>query len=158
MAEEAQTPKTQQGKKKEFAFAVGRRRESVARVRVYETVKDGLAWGTLPIKKGDIIVNQKPINEYFSLEKMRHIYSEPMRVVNAQNKYTITIKVDGGGKYGQLHAVVHGVARALSLVDSKNYRPVLKKKGFLTRDARERQRRMVGTGGKARREKQSPKR
>ena len=143
---------------KDYVFAVGRRREAVARVRLYETVKDGLSFGDTPIKKGDILVNAMPISEYFSGDVSRYIYSEPLRVTNTQNKFTWSIKVDGGGKSGQLQAVVVGIANALNKINEKEYRAILKKKGFLTRDARVRERRKVGTGGKARREKQSPKR
>jgi small subunit ribosomal protein S9 len=158
MVEEVVSVVKKTKEKKEFVFAVGRRRQSVARVRIYEAVRDGLMWGTIAIKKGDVLVNQKPIGEYFNTETMRHIYSEPLRVVNAQNKYTITVSVAGGGPMGQLGATVHGLSRALSLLDAKKHRTALKKKGFLTRDSRTRERRMVGTGGKARRAKQSPKR
>src|SRR3989338_10033627 len=80
-------------KKKDYIFSVGRRKESVARVRLYETVSADLVWGTVSVKKGDILVNQKPISEYFNTETMRHLYSEPLRVANAQNKYTFTITV-----------------------------------------------------------------
>lgn len=83
---------------------------------------------------------------------------EPFRATNTIGKYSLTIKVEGGGKSGQLEAVVHGISRALQLLDKEKFRPILKKKGFLTRDARVRERRKVGTGGKARRKKQSPKR
>ncbi|MDQ5901213.1 MAG: small subunit ribosomal protein [Patescibacteria group bacterium] len=144
--------------KKEYTFAVGRRREAVARVRLYEFVKDGLTWEDLPIKKGDILVNKKAISEYFGGEVNRFRYTEPLRVANAQNKYTITISVAGGGPSGQLDAVVAGISNALAKADAENFRPILKEKGFLTRDARIRERRMVGTGGKSRRKKQSPKR
>ncbi|MBI4097157.1 MAG: 30S ribosomal protein S9 [Candidatus Levybacteria bacterium] len=144
--------------KRDFIFAVGRRREAVARVRLYTVIKDGMAWKDTEVKKGDIIVNKKPISEYFKSETARYIYSEPLRVAHAQNKYTFTIQVVGGGPAGQLQAVVHGISKALSVLDKDKYRPSLKKKGFLTRDARTRQRRKVGMGGKSRREKQSPKR
>lgn len=144
--------------KRDFVFAVGRRREAVARVRLYTVIKDGMAWKDISVKKGDIIVNQKPISEYFSGETARYIYSEPLRIANAKNKYTFTIKVEGGGPAGQLQAVVHGISKALSAVDKNQYRSSLKKKGFLTRDARTRQRRKVGMGGKSRRKLQSPKR
>lgn len=144
--------------KKDFIFGVGRRREAVARVRLYSHLKDGMTWKEISVKKGDILVNQKPIAEYFSGETARFAYTEPLRVANAQNKYTITIRVVGGGPAGQLQAVVHGLANALSKADPENYRPVLKQKGFLTRDARVRERRKVGMGGKSRRKLQSPKR
>jgi len=68
------------------------------------------------------------------------------------------VKVAGGGNSGQLDAMIQGIARALSAIDTGKFRPILKTSGLLTRDARIRQRRMVGTGGKARRAKQSPKR
>jgi small subunit ribosomal protein S9 len=145
--------------KTEYIFAVGRRKSAVARVRLHEKVKDGLVWGDIAVKKGDILVNAKPIAEYFSSEVDRHLYTEPLRITNAhQQGYAITIKVDGGGPAGQLQAAIAGIARALNKLDPEKHRPILKKKGMLTRDPRVRQRRKVGTGGKARRQKQSPKR
>lgn len=150
--------KQSKSQNKDFVFAVGRRREAVARVRLYTVIKDGMAWKDTAVKKGDIIVNKKPISEYFKSETARYIYSEPLRVAHVQNKYTFTIQVVGGGPAGQLQAVVHGISNALSALDRDQYRPALKKKGFLTRDARTRQRRKVGMGGKSRRKLQSPKR
>ncbi len=144
--------------KRDYTFAVGRRREAVARVRLYDTLRDGMEWNKVEVNKGDIIVNQKPIAEYFSGDLNRYRYSEPLRVANAQNKFTFTIKVEGGGPAGQLDAVVHGIARALNNYDPEAYRKILKDKGFLTRDARVRERRKVGMGGKSRRKLQSPKR
>jgi small subunit ribosomal protein S9 len=155
-AKAVDTKKTNE--KKDYIFAVGRRKEAVARVRLYTSVKDDMVWGAMPVKKGDIIVNEKAVADYFSGETNRFRYTEPLRVANAQNKYTITISVAGGGPAGQLDAVVAGLANALSKADEANFRPALKKEGFLTRDARIRERRKVGTGGKARRAKQSPKR
>lgn len=158
--QQTQLAKTNKSTKmnKDYIFAVGRRKESVARVRLYETLPDGLRWGRTEVKKGDIIVNQKPISAYFPGDIRRFQYTEPLRVANAQNKYTITISVSGGGQAGQLQAVVAGLANALAKADPKTFRPPLKAQGFLTRDARVRERRKVGTGGKARRAKQSPKR
>lgn len=143
---------------KNYLFAVGRRREAVARVRLYENLPSDLTWGNLAVNKGDILVNEKAIADYFPGEVNRFRYTEPLRVANAQNKYTITIKVEGGGPSGQLEAVVAGLSNALAKADVENFRPILKQKGFLTRDPRVRERRKVGTGGKARRKKQSPKR
>ena len=158
MAEETQIKKNKNGKK-DYVFAVGRRKSSVARVRVYQAVKADLTWGETPVKKGEIFVNQKPIAEYFSGEVSRRLYTEPLRVTNAhQQNYAFTIKVVGGGPSGQLQAVIVGIANALSRLDEAKYRPTLKKKGFLTRDSRVRERRVVGMGGKSRRKKQSPKR
>ncbi|CAN5159446.1 30S ribosomal protein S9 [soil metagenome] len=144
--------------KKDYVFAVGRRREAVARVRLYDAVKSDMTWDTVAINKGDIIVNKKAIADYFSGEINRFRYTEPLRVANAQNKYTITVSVAGGGPSGQLDAVVAGISNALSKADPESYRAALKNQGFLTRDSRIRERRKVGTGGKARRAKQSPKR
>ena len=143
---------------KDFIFATGKRKSSVARVRLYTTLKPGLAWKETPLNKGDILVNEMPIASYFSGEVSRYVYSEPLRIANAQNKFTFSIKVDGGGKSGQLQAVVSGISNALIKVAPEEYRALLKKKGFLTRDSRVRQRRMVGMGGKSRRKLQSPKR
>lgn len=152
------TQKVDKTKKKDYIYTVGRRREAVARVRLYEHVKDGLSWQDTPVNKGDILVNGKLINEIFPDALRRYIHSEPFRVTNTANKYTFTIKVDGGGMNGQLEAIVSGISNALALVEDRKYRSVLKAKGFLTHDARVRERRKVGTGGKARRKRQSPKR
>lgn len=158
MAEEVQQVKSKKGKG-DYVAVVGRRKEAVARVRLYQNVPADLSWDDLPVKKGDMLVNGKLISEYFSGDIARHQYTEPLRITNAhQSGYAFTIKVVGGGPSGQLQAVVAGIANALNKVDREKHRPVLKKKGFLTRDARVRERRNVGTGGKARRRKQSPKR
>ncbi|HKC14566.1 MAG TPA: 30S ribosomal protein S9 [Patescibacteria group bacterium] len=142
--------------KKDFIFAVGKRRESRARVRLYEDIKKYPA-GEEKVKKGDMFVNGKKIVEYFSSKVSQAVYNEPFRITNTAEKYVISIKASGGGNAGQLGAVVHGISRALSSMDPKN-RAILKKAGFLTRDARTRQRRKVGMGGKSRRKRQSPKR
>lgn len=133
-------------KNKDFIFAVGRRKEAVARVRLF-------AKGN-----GELLVNQRPIHEYFGGEVAKTYYQQPLRLTDMLGKCTITVRVEGGGKAGQLDAVVLGVARALDKLNREKFRPLLKKKGLLTRDARVRERRKVGTGGKARRKKQSPKR
>lgn len=159
MAEQVQQIKKNKNAPKDYVFAVGRRKESVARVRLYENVKADLSWGEQPVKKGDILVNEKPIAEYFSGEVSRRLYTEPLRVTNAHQKnFAFTIKIAGGGPSGQLQATVAGIANALNKLNPEEYRATLKKKGFLTRDPRVRERRAVGTGGKARRKKQSPKR
>lgn len=131
--------------KPKFILAVGRRKEAVARVRLY-------------LGKGDIMVNDKPISQYFPGEAARVVYLRPFEETGTGGKYFASVRVTGGGKGGQLEALVHGICRALALADREKFRPVLKKKGFLTRDARTRERRKVGMGGKARRKKQSPKR
>ncbi len=162
MAEEVQQQKTttkNKSTKIDYVFAVGRRKASVARVRLYKHVKPDLVWAETPVKKGEMMVNQKPIADYFAGDIARHLYTEPLRITNAhQLNYAFTIKVVGGGPSGQLQAVVAGIANALTKLDPEKNRATLKKKGFLTRDSRIRERRTVGMGGKSRRKKQSPKR
>jgi len=142
---------------KEYKFAVGKRKAAVARVRLYQTVKAGLMLGETPVKKGEIFVNGKKIQEYFKDKVSKAIYEEPLKITNNLEKFAMTIKVSGGGTKSQLEAVVHAISRVLSGMDEKD-KQILRKNGFLTRDARVRERRKVGMGGKARRKKQSPKR
>ena len=124
--------------------AVGRRKTATARVRLFQ-------------KKGSIVVNELPIGKYFPGEVNKALYQEPFRVTNTEGKYSSTIKVKGSGKNGQLGAVIHGLARALVLAN-KDFRPILKKKGFLMRDSRKKERRKAGLAHKARAKKISPKR
>ncbi|MCL4353868.1 30S ribosomal protein S9 [Patescibacteria group bacterium] len=139
-----------------YIFAVGRRKNAVARVRLYTDLKNVELEGEEAVK-GGLYVNNKKIEDYFTDKVASSYYLEPLKSINALGKYVITIRVVGGGQAGQLGAVIHGMSRVLSVVEEKN-RDILKKKGFLTRDARVRQRRNVGMGGKSRRAKQSPKR
>lgn len=133
-------------KKPEYIYAVGRRRTAVARIRLFVD------------KKGGIEVNGQPVEKYFPGKLMQVQYQSPLRTCNVIGKYLITVKVFGSGIQGQLGAVIHGITRVLVKLDEEKFRPVLKKRNFLTRDPRMRERRKVGTGGKARRKKQSPKR
>lgn len=142
--------------KKDFIFAVGRRRESVARIRLYPS-GSSVVWGEKTAQKGDFLVNGRLAKDYFASQTAEASYNEPLRTANLLGKVIVTVRVQGGGLSGQLGAVVHGLSRALSELDIK-HRAVLKKRGFLTRDPRTRQRRKVGMGGKSRRKKQSPKR
>ena len=144
--------------KRDYTYAVGRRKEAVARVRVYGHVKEGSVWGESALQKGQILVNEMPIEHYFPGPIAKAKYLKPLSILNITDKFAITVKVVGGGRAGQLDALIHGLARALSAIDVTKYRPALKKEGLLTRDARVRERRSVGTGGKARRQKSSPKR
>lgn len=129
---------------KEYVYAAGRRRSSVARVRLHKGDKEST-------------VNDIVIGKYFPGDVFRAMWQKPLSLTNTLGKYFITVKVVGGGKHGQLEAVMHGTSKALTLVD-ETFRGILKPEGLLTRDARERERRMVGTGGRARKQKQSPKR
>lgn len=144
-------------KSKDYISTVGRRRAAVARVRIYPKVPDNLKFEEYLVKKGDLVVNGKNISEYFSGVVSKSIYEQPLKLSKVENKYAITAKVAGGGLKSQLDAWVLGVARALSIMD-EDLKPILRKNGMLTRDPRVRERRKVGTGGKARRQKQSPKR
>jgi small subunit ribosomal protein S9 len=142
---------------KKYISTTGKRKEAVARIRVYIDLKETILIGEKPVKKGDVFVNNFLIEDYFKGMVFKAYYEEPFKITNNLGKYTITAKVEGGGQKSQLDAFIHGVAKALSSIDEKN-KSILKKKGFLTRDSRIRQRRKVGMGGKSRRKRQSPKR
>lgn len=124
-------------------YGTGRRKSSVARV----FIKSG---------KGDIVVNGKPIDEYFSRETSRMIARQPLVLTNHAVTFDIKVNVSGGGETGQAGAVRHGVTRALIDYDN-TLKPALSKAGFVTRDAREVERKKVGLRG-ARRRKQFSKR
>lgn len=132
--------------KKEYIFAVGRRKTATARVHLYLR------------KKGDIEVNSLAVDKYFPGAVMQAIYLAPLKTCNVIGKYFISAKISGSGKKGQLGALCHAMSRALLKLDTEKFRPILKKRGFLSRDPRVKERRKTGTGGKARRQKQSPKR
>lgn len=131
--------------KRDYIFAVGRRKSATARVRLY-------------LKKGDLLVNGLAAGEYFKGLFSSQKYLLPFKVTDTQDKFSFSAKVTGSGKSSQLDAVVHGLARALAAHDADKYRPLLKEHQLLTRDPRAKESRKVGTGGKARRKKQSPKR
>ncbi|EKD67603.1 MAG: 30S ribosomal protein S9 [uncultured bacterium] len=98
------------------------------------------------------------VQEYFPGEVNNHAYMLPLKITGTQDKYIVSVKVQGGGKQGQLGAAVHGIARALDKVDTEQYHSLLKKRGLLTRDPRMKERRKAGMAHKARARKQSPKR
>ncbi|QQG43623.1 MAG: 30S ribosomal protein S9 [Candidatus Daviesbacteria bacterium] len=131
-------------KNNNFWSAVGRRKEAVARVRLLKG-------------QGNLSVNGKNINEYFSLVGTQAKYNQPFIVTNTPKQFDATIKIMGGGKMAQLEAAVHGLSRALLLADPK-FRTPLKQAGLLTRDPRVKERRKYGLAQKARAKKQSPKR
>ncbi len=111
-------------------YGTGRRKSSVARVRLLE--------GT-----GSITINGKDIEEFFGLETLKVIARQPLTVTNTTSKYDVIATVKGGGFTGQAGAVRHGIARALNEANSE-YRPVLKSNGFLTRDPRMKERKKYG--------------
>jgi small subunit ribosomal protein S9 len=140
--------------KRSYTHAVGRRREAVARVRLHTSP---ITWEGIEVKVGEVYVNHLPVDGYFKDTVAKQLVEDILKSTNTATKYGFTIKVIGGGKKGQLDAMLQGIANAIVTNDEK-HRLVLKKKGLLTRDARTRQRRKVGMGGKSRRKRQSPKR
>lgn len=143
-----------------YIQSVGKRKEAVARIRLYplKGKERTLTVNGVKMQQGDIIVNEKPIASVFPSKAHKIQYLKPLNLVKAENRFIITAVIKGGGASGQLDAFIHGLSRALEKSDKETMRPVLKKEGMLTRDARVKERRKVGTGGKARRKKQSPKR
>ena len=142
---------------KPYIHAVGRRREAVARVRLH-TSASKIELNGIEVKKGETYVNGKLINEYFRFKAHGPVYNKFLIDSGISDKYSVTAKVAGGGIESQLDALILGVARALDKFDTDSFHGVLRDKGYLTRDPRTRERRKVGTDGKARRKKSSPKR
>ena len=128
---------------KDRAYATGKRKNSIARV-----------W--LKRGSGEIKINGKPLDKYFSRPVLQMIVNQPLEIVKADNSYEIMASVKGGGLSGQAGAIRHGISKALSLYDQSN-RPPLKKVGFLTRDPRVVERKKAGLV-KARRSYQFSKR
>lgn len=115
---------------KPYFYGTGRRKSSVARVRLYN--------GT-----GKITINDRDIDDYFGLETLKLIVRQPLVLTGNVDRFDIAIRVSGGGVSGQAGAIRHGVARAL-LVYDESLRPALKKAGFLTRDPRMKERKKYG--------------
>jgi len=124
-------------------YGTGRRKTSVARVRLVPG-------------EGNIIINNRELKDYFGLKTLELIIKQPLNLTETIGKYDVLAKVEGGGPSGQAGAIRHGIARALLKVDIE-YRPALKKAGFLTRDPREKERRKYGLK-KARKASQFSKR
>ena len=115
---------------KAYFYGTGRRKSSVARVRLYP--------GT-----GSITINGRDADDYFGLETLKLIMNQPFGVTGTVGKFDVVANVNGGGISGQAGAIRHGIARALLLAD-ETYRPALKKAGFLTRDPRMKERKKYG--------------
>ena len=118
--------------KKPYLYGTGRRKSSVARVRLFQS-------GT-----GAITINGRDIDEYFGLETLKMVVRQPLAATEELGKVDIVATVEGGGVSGQAGALRHGVARALLQYDSENLRSMLKKAGFLTRDPRMKERKKYG--------------
>lgn len=135
-------------KKLVFYQAVGRRKTATATVRLTVNPQN---------KEKFFTVNGRPVEKYFSLSQQKKAYVEPLRTTNTLNRFDITVKVEGSGSTGQLDAMIHGLSRALSKVDPERFSKILRKRGFMTRDPRAKERKKVGIIG-ARHVKQSPRR
>ncbi len=117
--------------KNPYKYGTGRRKSSVARVHLFEN-------GT-----GSITINGRSIDEYFGLETLKMVVRQPLNATNTLGKVDIVATVEGGGVSGQAGALRHGISRALLLVNPE-YRAILKKSGFLTRDPRMKERKKYG--------------
>ena len=111
-------------------YGTGRRKKSIARVYLVPG-------------KGDITINKRSIDEYFGLETLKVIVRQPLTATETADKYDVIVNVKGGGYTGQAGAIRHGIARALLQVDNE-FRPILKKAGYLTRDPRMKERKKYG--------------
>lgn len=137
---------------------IGRRKVSTARARLYVIADGSMTIRGQSVAKGEICVNGIAIEKYFPGEIMKKMYSEPFRTTNTIGRFAIMVTTRGGGLYGQLSSFILAVSRALEKVDKEKFRPILKKRGFMSRDPRAKQRRKAGFAGKSRARKQSPKR
>lgn len=135
------TPKSNS---KKYIYAVGRRKSSIATIKLFSG-------------KGEYLINNISIDKYFPQKIAKIIYEKPFKVTDTLGKYFFQAKITGGGKIGQVSALSLAISRALVKIND-NFKTDLRKAGLLTVDSRIRERRMIGTGGKSRRQKQSPRR
>ena len=122
--------------------ALGRRKSAVARVYVVPSAESG---------KGKIVINGRELNEYFKEDTLRYIVNQPFEVTGTTAQFDVKANLDGGGIKGQAEALRLGISRALCEIDKEAYRSALKAAGFLTRDAREVERKKPGQPGARRR-------
>ena len=122
----------------EQTHALGRRKAAVARVYIVAG-------------KGNITINDRPLEDYFKEEALRYIVNQPLTVTKSEGQFDIKVTIVGGGIKGQAEAIRLGISRALCEVDAEAYRSTLKAAGFLTRDAREVERKKPGQPGARRR-------
>ncbi len=116
--------------KTEKYYGTGRRKKSIARVYLVPG-------------KGEVTINKRSMDDYFGMETLKVIVRQPLALTETAEKYDVLVNVKGGGYTGQAGAIRHGIARALLQVDA-DYRPALKKAGFLTRDSRMKERKKYG--------------
>lgn len=127
-----------------YTYAIGRRKSAIATIKLFSG-------------KGNSLVNKLAVDKYFSGATNKINYDKPFVITETLGKFYFEAKVIGGGKQGQVEALMLATSRAL-LKQNEILKPCLRAAGLLTVDSRVRERRMVGTGGKSRRQKQSPKR
>jgi small subunit ribosomal protein S9 len=118
----------------EFNYGTGKRKNAVARTRVFEN------------GQGDIYVNDRPFEDFFPRKSLQMIVQQPLKLTKTHGRVDVKVTVDGGGVSGQAYAVRHGISRALCEL-SDEYRGVLKRAGFLTRDDRKKERKKYGLRG-----------
>jgi len=135
---------TKSSNKNTYVYAYGRRKSAIASVKLFTG-------------KGETAVNGSDLSKYFPGISYLVKYEKPFKVTDTVGKFYFQAKIIGGGKVSQIDALVLAISRSLVKLDP-NYKPALRLADLMTVDSRVRERRMVGTGGKARRQKQSPKR
>ncbi len=121
---------TKKAKKVQY-LGTGRRKTAIARVRLVPG-------------EGNIVVNKRTLDEYFTLDTLKFIVNQPLVATSTQDKFDVFVNVHGGGFTGQAGAIRHGIARALCVADAEAYRAILKKEGYLTRDPRAKERKKYG--------------
>ena len=117
--------------KKVQYLGTGRRKTAIARVRLVPG-------------EGNIVINKRSLEEYFPLDTMKLIVNQPLVATSTSDKFDVFVNVKGGGFTGQAGAIRHGIARALCVADAEQYRAILKKEGYLTRDPRAKERKKYG--------------
>lgn len=130
--------------KTNYIRSIGRRKSAVVSLKFFTG-------------KGDSLVNNLPLDKYFPTKTEKIVYDKPFEVTKTLGKYYFTATIIGGGKTGQVQALSLAISKSLIKLND-SFKPILRAEGLLTVDSRVKERRMVGTGGKARRQKQSPKR
>lgn len=153
--EKVSSEENQSVKKVSFYTAAGRRKTATAWAKLYLPEKE-ITINNQKLSRGDVYVNGNPIDKYFNDAFAKASYTEVFRTTNTAGRFITVIRTEGSGKSGQLGAVILAISRALVKVDPK-FRAILRKKNFLTRDPRAKERKKPGLMG-ARKQKSSPKR
>jgi len=135
---------TSKSNSKKYIYTIGRRKSSVATIKLFTG-------------KGESLINGIVLSKYFPQKIAKIIYEKPFVITKTEGKYYFEAKITGGGKMGQVSSLALAIARSLIKIN-ESFKPELRLAGLLTVDSRVRERRMVGTGGKSRRQKQSPRR